>query len=206
MANPARARLEQIRPPSPQEDHHTAAEIGEALSVEQAQELFELLLSQIRKIIYGADDSGNWFDDVETVFGTDASLKSLLIGSGTIVPDHLRSNIGEFTVPATVAEGDLVYTTGNSTVDSADNSSESTAPAFAVVKDKPSSTTATLVFIGRVGGFSGLTPGKSVFLGSDGGLVQEGSLPTTPGSVVQRVGHAITESMIVFAPQVPIVM
>ena len=152
MADPARARLEQLRPPSPQEDHHSAATIQGALSVEQAQQLFELLLSQVRKIIYGADDSGNWFDPVETVFGVDASLKGLLAGMGYIVPDHLRSNVGEFTVPFSVQVGRLVYTTGANTVDHADYSTETKIPAVAIVRDKPTATTATLTFAGRVGG------------------------------------------------------
>lgn len=206
MGNPARARLEQLRPPTPQEDHHTAATIQGALSVEQAQELFELLLSQIRKIIFGADDSGRWFDPVESVFGVDASLKSILTGMGYIVPDHLRSNVGEFTVPASVQVGRLVYAIGASTVDHADYLDETTAPAIAIVKDKPTATTATLVFGGRAGGLSGLTPGKGVFLGPDGELIQEGSLPTAPGSVVQRVGAAISATMIIFAPMVPVIL
>lgn len=110
------------------------------------------------------------------------------------------------TVPTEVSVGDLVYMTGSLSADRADNSDISTALVAAVVTSKPTSTTATVIFSGVISGYEGLTPGARVFLGSTGGIIESGSLPTSPGSVIKRVGIAISATAIVFAPNQAIIL
>jgi hypothetical protein len=56
---------------------------------------------------------------------------------------------------------------------------------------------------GLVSGFSGLTPGASYFLGSDGTLV---SSPPTPSTTVRvlYIGFAINTTTLMFRPGIPI--
>lgn len=56
---------------------------------------------------------------------------------------------------------------------------------------------------GLVGGFSGLTPGSSYFLGVDGSLI---ATPPAPSSTVRvlYIGFAVNNTEIVFRPGIPI--
>lgn len=56
---------------------------------------------------------------------------------------------------------------------------------------------------GYVSGFSGLTPGASYFLGSDGSITAS---PPTPTSTIKVlfIGFAVNETTIVFKPGIPI--
>lgn len=56
---------------------------------------------------------------------------------------------------------------------------------------------------GLVGGFGGLTPGASYFLGSDGTLTAS---PPTPSSTVRVlfIGFAVNATSIIFKPGIPI--
>lgn len=110
-----------------------------------------------------------------------------------------------FTVPSAVAVRDLVYVTGASTADRADNGAASTNPAKGVVVAKPTTTSAEVVFYGVVGGYAGLTSGALQFLGTTGGII-ESSLPTTPGEVIQKVGLAINTTTLLFDPDQRIVL
>lgn len=116
------------------------------------------------------------------------------VSAGTTV----QSGDGAWTVPSGVSIGDLVYVTGSFTADLADNDSTSTAPAVGVVIAKPTPTTATLAYFGETS-VGGLTAGVSYFLGEDGGVTA--TAPSTPGEVVQRVGVAITSTILLFDPE-----
>lgn len=120
--------------------------------------------------------------------------------------DALISQSGEYTVPVASVPGELVYMTGNKAADLADNGGVATAPARAVIYAKPTAATATLLFSGRMGGYAGLTPGVEVFLGSSGGFVDAGSLPTSPGEVVQKVGVVVAPDTILFFPNQLVVL
>lgn len=110
------------------------------------------------------------------------------------------------TVPGTVNINDLVYSTGDYTADKADNGSTTTTPAIGIVVAKPTGTTAKVKFYGVFTGFSGMTPGAEQFLGAAGALVEPGSLPSTPGSIIQRIGVALSAAVLIFAPGEPVLL
>ena len=78
-----RIRLSESRKSDSFDDQKSASGIATSeSSVDDHQQFLEYLLSQVKRIIHG-NDSGNWHDDPVSVFGSDASLKALLSGSGT---------------------------------------------------------------------------------------------------------------------------
>jgi hypothetical protein len=161
------------------------------------------LRSQVRRIIHGLALTGKWFDDPATVFGGDASLKALFGSLGNAAT--VRSETGQFTVPFAVSVHNLVYITDSMAADKADNTSKLTIPVAGIVIEKPTNTTATLTFFGVVTGFTGLTPGADLFLGEDGGIIMP-PLPTTPGTVIQKVGQALSPTILLLDPDTPIVL
>jgi hypothetical protein len=121
------------------------------------------------------------------------------IGGGSAA-DVVQSLPGEFTVPSAAAVGDLMYSSGSDTLARADNASISTVPAIAVVVAKPTSTTATVVYLGRVDVFAGLTPGADYYVGTSGALILASSLPSASGSVAQKIGTALAADALLFEP------
>jgi len=121
-----------------------------------------------------------------------------------VVLDGGLSKVGEFTVPAGLTVGDIVYPSGNLAADKADNSSSATVPAVAMVVKKPTATTATLLFMGRVDGLAGLTAGDELFLGTGGSIVNASGLPSAVGSYIQKIGDALSTTSMVFKPQLPV--
>lgn len=206
MATPALQLLKQSAKPKALDDQQSAAQVAATeAAAANLKEFFDGMMSQMKRIIHG-DDSGEWHDDISSVFGSDASLKALLAGSGSVVPDKLRSNTGEFVVPSGAAVRDLVFISGSLAATLADNSSIATGPVVALILDKPTATTATLAFAGKIGGFSGLTPGDELFVGSAGGIVTPGSLPNSEGNYMQRIGVALNATSILLSPGEPIIL
>jgi len=119
-------------------------------------------------------------------------------------PDDVSAP-GEFTVPSGANVGDLVYPSGDLAMAQADYSSAATR-AVALIVDKPTSATATLLFGGKVSGFAGLTAGDELFLGSTGAFVNKTGLPSTDGYIIQSIGSAVDPTTIIFNPQIPIVL
>lgn len=119
-------------------------------------------------------------------------------------PDSI-SEPGEFTVPAGAVVGDLVYPSGNLAMTQADNADISTQ-AVALIVEKPTATTATLLFMGKVTGFAGLTFGDELFLGSSGAVVTNASLPTSADSIIQKVGTVVDATTFIFDPQIAIIL
>jgi len=75
-------RFRQIAKPDNLDDSLTGAEVsGIEASSTDLSDFFTGILSQLKRIIYG-DAAGNWHDDPVTVFGGDASLKSLFYSGG----------------------------------------------------------------------------------------------------------------------------
>lgn len=120
--------------------------------------------------------------------------------------ESLISGPGEFTVPIASAVGDLVYISGPTSAELADYGSILTAPATAVVYQKPAAAVATLLFSGRMTGYAGLTPSSLIFLGLAGGFVDESSLPVGSGNVIQKVGVVVSPTDILFFPHQFIVL
>jgi hypothetical protein len=111
------------------------------------------------------------------------------------------SKAGEFQATADVAAGLLVYVTPAGIVEVADNVSLATAPASAWVVALPSALIVTLAYFGRVDGFSGLTPGTTLYLGRAGRAVTAPLLSLPSGSIVQAIGTVLTPSSVLFQPQ-----
>jgi len=154
------------------------------------------LRSQIKRILYGSG-FGKWYDDPVT------SLQSLLNALGD--SSKVVSSSGQFSVPVSSAIRNLVYATGSNEANIADNTSVATAPVVGVIIEKPSTATATLAFFGVITGFTGLTPGDDLFLGVSGGLITP-PLPTTPGTVIQKIGQVLSATTILFDPDNPIIL
>lgn len=131
-------------------------------------------------------------------------MAEIIIPGGS--SDSLVSGTGEYAVPMASVVGQLVYISGDKTADIADNSSTATAPARGVIIAKPTAIRATLLFSGKVDGYSGLTPKEMLFLGSSGGLITDSSLPTNPGEVVQKVGVAVSPTTVLFFPHQLVVL
>ena len=173
------------------------------------------LRTQLRQVIHGLG-SGHWYDDPANVFGGDASLKALYYrpGGGVTPGDHgYRHDItgpdpvgvSQFVVPAAVSLRDLVCTVGPYAADWADNSIPGMSPIVGIVVSKPSSTLAFVAYFGVVTGFTGLIPGSGLFLGTSGGIISP-PLPSTVGTVIQRIGQAITDTVLLLDPEQPIVL
>jgi len=107
-------------------------------------------------------------------------------------------------VPPTVDVLDLVYITGSMTGDKADNFTGGYPVAGAVVA-KIGSGVAIVYSAGIVSGYSGLTPGSKLFLGTAGAIISP-PLPTTPGTIIQSVGKALSSSVILLEIDQPILL
>lgn len=145
----------------------------------------------------------------------DAILEAFLLRSEAFVDsgvgaagstDQVTSPPGFFTVPVGVSILDLVYVSGSDAMDAADNGSLATAPVKGIVIDKPTATTATVQYLGHVSGFAGLSAGADLFLGTAGGYVTAGGLPTAPGSVIQKIGEALDATTILLDPKIHVVL
>ena len=118
----------------------------------------------------------------------------------------LTSRVDQFSTPDWDPVGTLVYFSGTDEAKAADNSSISTAPARGVIIAKTAVSLATVLYVGEVDGFAGLTPGVDVFLGTSGGLIEAAGLPTTPGTIVQKVGSTLAADRILFFPSQLVVL
>lgn len=104
-----------------------------------------------------------------------------------------------YTCPLSLGVGDLVYLTGDTAIDKADNAAESTGPVIGIVVSKPTTTTAQIKSSGAVDGLTGMTAGEEQFLGTNGNRIESGALPTAVGSVVQHIGVAVSATTIKLA-------
>jgi hypothetical protein len=73
-------------------------------------------------------------------------------------------------------------------------------PAFAIVTEKPTPTTAKLMLMGYISGYSGLIPGRTLYLANDGSIAQ---IPPNSGEnrYQQALGVALSETKILFKPE-----
>lgn len=131
-------------------------------------------------------------------------MAEILIPGGA--SDAVVSSAGEYAVPLASVVGQLVYITGDKTADLADNGAVATAPARALILAKTAATRATLLFSGKAALYSGLTPTDQLFLGSAGGFTTASSLPTSVGSVIQKIGSVVAPDTILFFPHQLVVL
>ena len=86
----------------------------------------------------------------------------------------------------------------------ADNASKIKAHGY-IKEDVENNAHVYVYFKGKVEGLSGLTPGKRVFLGEDGGVITTSLNPnTTTGKIVQPLGIASSDTTFEFHPGPPI--
>lgn len=95
-------RLDQVRKTDDPDDTLSASSIAnvESTAVDQV-DFFKGVLSQFKRIIHGGD-SGNWHDDIATVFGNSSSLKTLY-NRATLEAKNalaLRANLNDVSVPS----------------------------------------------------------------------------------------------------------
>lgn len=109
------------------------------------------------------------------------------------------------TVDIAVAVHDLVYLTGELTADKADYSIPGHAPIIGLVREKIGDTSAVVIRFGVVTGFTGFTPGAGLFLGLAGGVIHP-PLPTAAGTVIQKIGLAISSTAMFLDPEIPIIL
>ena len=128
--------------------------------------------------------------------------KPILPGGGGTGGTTLQSSAGAYTVPIAVSVTDVVYGTGILAADRADNSALATSRVVGVVVAKPTTTTATIAYEGEVGGFVGLTPAATYFLGTAGGITA--TPPSTVGLYLRRLGVALNSSTLLFDPGIVI--
>ena len=95
-------RIDQLHPPDVFDDTLNAAAVAgiEGSAVDYA-DFVNGTLSQFKRIIHGAS-AGNWFDDIETVHGGDATLLALFNRTNPDTKNILghRLNLNNVTVPA----------------------------------------------------------------------------------------------------------
>lgn len=140
------------------------------------------------------------FGDVLTWDGTQWIAQASAPSAGS---DALVSSAGAWTVPSGSNVGDMIYASGSMTGQVADRSSASTANVIGVILNKPSATTATLVYSGRIGGYVGLTSGANYYLGVSGAITSTPLDPTNPvnfGFAHVNVGTAMSPTTLLFRP------
>ena len=111
--------------------------------------------------------------------------------------DNAKRVLHTFTCESSLALRDPVYfdaTTPNKVLKPSDNVTSGIIVGF--VYQKPSDTTARVIIVGVLDGFSGLTQGSRVFLSATGGVTQ-----TRPVSgITQCIGVACSSTEILVVP------
>lgn len=96
-----------------------------------------------------------------------------------------------------VSVRDVVYQTGPGSVDRADcQGPVPNGPCVGVANEKPTPTTCYVVQQGLITGFPPATfiPMETCFMGVSGTLARAVVLPTVPGTIIQEVGYAKTDT------------
>ena len=110
-------------------------------------------------------------------------------GSGNAIV----SAAGAYTIPGAVTLRKVVYITGAMAADLSDKTLLATTVPLGLVSDKPTLTTATVIYAGEVPGFVGLLPGIRYYLSTLGAI---SATPPDPqldvGQVLLQVGIAIS--------------
>lgn len=142
------------------------------------------------KILPGANVS------FTTSVGPNKSITVNSSGGGGVNPNTLVSSFA-YTCPSGVNINDLVYATNVATsVDQANATSLATAPALGFVVSKPIATNCVIAYGGEVSGFVGLVPGASYYIDTvNGGITN--IPPSGAGNIIQRVGTAISTTVLV---------
>jgi hypothetical protein len=148
-----------------------------------------VLSSNINLITF--DDS---FKAWLSVNGVPASTTSG--GGGAIV---VSGSVGTYDCDASIAIGDVVYLSdliNGNIIDKADADDAIKQPLIGVVDSKPSVVQAIVKYSGEITGLSGLIPGSTYYLDIVPGKFTVDA-PSSPGSIVQKVGFAKNSTTLV---------
>ena len=101
----------------------------------------------------------------------------------------------------------LLYMKSNGHFGLADNSAEGKEPVGLCITNVAVGANATVVFAyNLITGLLNLTPGAVYYLGTAGGLVAVANVPTAAGSVLIKIGTALSASTLLYAPEMPITL
>jgi hypothetical protein len=125
-----------------------------------------------------------------------------ITGGTTIAVDFTKSYTNDN--GSSITQGQIVYLKSNGNVDLATWTNASDAVELGVVYDASISASASgKVTVRRgaiVGGFSSLTVGAPVYVGSTGGAVTQSLASISAGQYVHRVGYAYSATQVIFDP------
>lgn len=125
----------------------------------------------------------------------------------TFMPTGVGGDTQTLTAGETLSAGNLVYVNASGSVLKADASAASKEAVGFVLSAITNAASGTVYFgSGIITGLSGLTAGSAYFLSDS----TPGSVTTTPptgtNKIVQRVGRAISTTVLYFEPQVPVLL
>jgi len=181
-------RYREVRRADVLDDQKSALAILDADSSLTQEQLQELLLSQVKRIIWG-NDPGHWNDDFVT-----SGVPALAGLSQTFVAS----------CDAAAAVDDLVRVTGDPVggirpVEVVDVHDYTKMPATGIIIDKDSPILCRVQTLGLVP-LAGLTAGRPCFAGDDGRPTTTPPLPTATYAMVQPIGYAMDSSTLFLLP------
>lgn len=181
-------RYREVRRADVLDDQKSALAILDADSSLTQEQLQELLLSQVKRIIWG-NDPGHWNDDFVT-----SGVPALASLSQTFVAS----------CDAAAAIDDLVLITGDPVADVrpvevVDVHNYTKMPAAGIIIDKDSPVLCRVQTLGPVP-LTGLTAGRPCFAGDDGRPTNTPPLPTGTYAMVQPIGYAMDSSTLFLLP------
>jgi len=141
--------------------------------------------------------TGDRYEQIELSPAVNGYNWQLFTGNTTIIVDKSKSIRDIRNCDSTLAVGDLVYESATSalTVDEVTDNSD-TRLVIGICIDKPTSTTAEILFKGSMTGLTGYTPGKKIYCSPTGTLTS--SLPSS--GYVQILGNCSDGTQIDFSP------
>jgi len=167
-----------------------------------ATQTFLSIVSGVKKLITAAQLGGTSYAGQIPALNATTGLLDI-----SMMPSGIGPNTENIVASEAIAAGSLVNVYSNAgvvSVRNADNTNISKVANGFVLAAVASSATATVYFSGIISGLSGLTPGTQYFLGTVGGLIVAGSLPSSAGTIIQSVGVAFSATVLVFQPGDPV--
>lgn len=132
--------------------------------------------------------------DVDTTSLEAGQVLQFDSGTNTWGADYSPGVENSFNCATTVNVGDIVYVSGNNTIDKADNTNINTIPCIGIVGSKPTATTAIVKSSGKLSGFSGIIPGQRYYVGTNGTMIT--SPPIAVDSITQIVAIGLDNTTI----------
>ncbi len=189
-------RYREVRRADVLDDQKSALAILDADSSLTQEVLQELVLSQIKRVIWG-NDPGHWNEDFIT-----SGLPTLNTLTQTFSQAFIAS------CDASAAVGDLVLITGDSVaevrpVEVVDIHDSAKMPANGIIISKENPLLCRVQTLGLIP-FSGLTPGRPCFVSDAGRPTPTPPTPTTTYVMVQHIGYGMDSDTLFLLPNLHI--